>query len=232
MVTLIKKIGLAITFTALSLSAIAQETYNSSGKTGTARYKENQKKKGFDMDRMVFGGNLGLAFGNITNIYIAPIVGYRITDNLAAGISLGFNYYRQSNAYQSYNLNTGQVKNMPFVQTVYSGGLWAKYALFNNFLLQAEFEVNNILDQYKGYSVVQDSEGWSKYQFSRTTVPSLLLGGGYRQPIGEWGSMYIIAMYDVLQRLPSNMRDYQNQKVSVSPYANRIDLRVGFTIGF
>ncbi len=36
--------------------------------------------------RLVFGGDIGLSFGSITYIKIAPSVGYRITDRLTAGL--------------------------------------------------------------------------------------------------------------------------------------------------
>lgn len=211
----------------------AQETYNSSGKSGQAKYKPNQQKKGFDIHRMVFGGGLGLAFGSITNIYVAPSVGYRITDNFAAGITLGYNYYRQKDAFETYNINTNQSKYLPFTQSIYTGSIWGRYIIIPNIIAQVELEVNNIsfYDYDKGSYF--DKDGWAQYHKGRVSIPSLLLGGGYRQPIGEYSSMFIMAMYDVLQNIPGNTRvDNTGARYSISPYANRIDFRVGFTIGF
>ncbi len=211
----------------------AQEIYNSSGKPGAAQYKENQTKKGFDARRLVFGGGLGLAFGTITNIYVAPSIGYRLTDKFAAGISVGYNYYREKDRLFSYNRNTQQRKTIPFTQSIYTGGVWGRYLIIPNIMVQAEFEVNNI--SYINFSkgTYDDKHGWSQYYKDRMSIPSLLLGGGYRQPIGELGSMYIMAMYDVLQDIPANTRvDQTGTKYSISPYADRIDFRIGFTIGF
>ncbi len=228
-----KKILLIVCSLLCLTPAFAQEIYNSSGKPGQAKYKQNQTKSGFDPQRLVFGGGLGLAFGTITNIYIAPSVGYRVTDKFAAGISLGYNYYRQRDALLSYNSRTFQSKLIPFTQSIYTGGVWGRYLIIPNILVQAEFEVNNI--SYINYNkgTYDDKDGWSKYYKDRLSIPSLLLGGGYRQPIGDIGSMYIMAMYDVLQDIPANTRvDQAGQKYSISPYADRIDFRVGFTIGF
>jgi len=211
----------------------AQEIYNSSGKSGQARYKENQKKKGFDINRMVFGGGLGLTFGSITNIYVAPSVGYRITDNFAAGITLGYNYYRQKDAFLSDNINTFETKYFPLSQSIYSGSVWGKYIIIPNIMVQAEFEVNNLSFYNLDRGFVPDRDGWRKPVKERVTVPCLLLGAGYRQPIAEYSSIFIMAFYDVLQNLPSNTRtDQYGDKYSISPYANRVDFRVGFTIGF
>jgi hypothetical protein len=215
------------------ISSQAQETYNSSGKAGQARYKQNQQKKGFDINRMVFGGNLGLTFGSVTNIYVAPSVGYRITDNFAAGISLGYNYFRQKEGIYTVNLNTNQEGYRPLSQSIYTGSIWGRYIIIPNIMVQAEFEMNNLsyYDASSGYT--KDKDGWYMPAKKRVTVPSLLLGGGFRQPIGEYASMYIMAMYDVLQDIPSNMRtDNTGARYSISPYADRVDIRVGFMLGF
>lgn len=206
----------------------AQEVYNSSGKTGKAKYKDNRVQKGFDPRRLVYGGGLGLSFGTITNVYIAPSIGYRFTDNFAAGITLGYSYYREKDAFQIPNLYTGNMKTMDITQSIYSGSVWGRYVIIPNLFVQAEFEANN-WDYYSMPSggFQYDKEGWAIYPKERMTVPSLLLGGGFRQPIGEYSSMFIMCMYDVLQGLTTDANG--NKK---SPYANRVDFRVGFSIGF
>lgn len=215
------------------LSAQAQEVYNSSGKPGQARYKQNQQKKGFDFNRMVFGGGLGLTFGSITNVYVAPSVGYRITDNFAAGITLGYNYYRDKEAFYTYNVNTNLEMYRPLSQSIYSGSVWGRYMIIPNIIVQAEFEMNSLSFYNGALGYRADKDGWMMPGKERVMVPCLLLGGGYRQPIGEHFSMFIMAMYDVFQDLPGNMRtDPSGDKYSISPYANRIDFRVGFTVGF
>jgi len=214
------------------LQSQAQEIYNSSGKAGKARYKDNQTQKGFDPHRLIFGGGLGLAFGSVTNVYIAPSVGYRITDRFAAGVSLGYNYYKEKDAFSTYNQNTSQQKYMDFTQSIYTGSVWGRYILIPNIMLQAEFEVNNITN-YDFTQTVFDKDGWATYPKNRLTIPSLLLGGGYRQPIGKTSSFFVLAMYDVLQDIPANTRkDVNGSSYSISPYANRIDLRFGFALGF
>lgn len=209
-------------------AAQAQETYNSSGKAGKARYKDNVEQKGFDPHRLIFGGGIGLGFGTYTNIYIAPSVGYRLTDNFAAGVSVGYNYLNIKNYIPSFNRNTNEQKYISFSQSIYSGSVWARYTIIENILLQAEFEMNNIsnFDDYKF-----DNDGWRVPNTYRATIPSLLLGGGYRQPMGNNSYLFMMAMYDVLQKIPSNMRQIQGQEYSISPYAGGIFLRVGFAIG-
>lgn len=223
-----KKIILATVLCLGILQSQAQEIYNSSGKAGKARYKENVEKKGFDPHKLIFGGGLGLSFGTYTNIYIAPSVGYRFTDHFAAGVSLGYNYLNIKDYVWSTNQYTNEEKYMNFSQSIYSGSVWARYTFLENFITQAEFELNNISD-INGNKF--DADGWLVPNTYRTTIPSLLLGGGYRQPIGNGSYLFMMLMYDVLQDIPSNTREYQGQKVSLSPYAGGLFFRVGFAIG-
>lgn len=229
-----RKIFLLVLLCSGIMSANAQEVYNSSGRAGQARYKPNQQKKGFDINRMVFGGGLGLAFGSITNIYVAPSVGYRITDNFAAGITLGYNYYRDKEAFYTYNYNNpAQEAYRPLSQSIYSGSVWGRYMIIPNIIVQAEFEMNSLSFYNRDLGFHPDKDGWMMPGKERVMIPCLLLGGGYRQPIGDYSSMFIMAMYDVLQDIPGNTRtDQGGDRYSLSPYAGRIDFRIGFTIGF
>ena len=212
----------------------AQEIYNSSGKTGKARYKENQTKKGFDPNRLVFGGGVGLMFGDITNISIQPFIGYRITDKFAAGISMGYNYYSEKNGLVSNPVNSGpgnpvEPKLENFTQSIYTAGLWGQYNIFSNILVRAQFEINNI-DYYESTPTIVGN--YYENEKQRLNIPCLLLGAGYRFPLTEHSSFYMLAMYDVLQNISSNTRTDYYGKYSLSPYANTLDVRVGFSIGF
>ncbi len=49
--------------------------------------------KGFDKSKLFVGGNLGLAFGTYTIVNVSPLVGYRFTNVLAAGVGVNYSYY-------------------------------------------------------------------------------------------------------------------------------------------
>jgi len=219
----------------LGVSVSAQEVYNSSGRTEPSKRKSTESNKGFDVQRLVYGGGLGFYFGSVTSISIAPSVGYRITDNFAAGIVLGYNYQRYRNWGEVSNLYTSQKRPIHFNQSVYTGGLWVRYNIIYNLFAHTQFEMNNFVfrDYFNSSMNQYDEEGWPVFPKQQIAVPSLLLGLGYRQPIEGIGSFFIMASYDVLQNIPSNMRiDGQGNKYSISPYANTIDFRAGFFVGF
>lgn len=199
------------------LAADAQEVYTSSGRPAGARKKEQKKKeRGFDASKIVAGGMIGLGFGSTTSISIAPVLGYRITDNLAAGVGFGYQYLKVKDYFTLEDLN-GNVSYYDYKASMISASVWARYLIMEHLFAHLEYEHNFM--SFQDY--VFDPAGTGKIVSDKVTynVPSLLAGVGYRQPISDNASMYIMGMYDVLQQ------DY-------SPYKGSIFPRIGFTIGF
>jgi hypothetical protein len=185
----------------LCLQAGAQEIYNSSG-ARNARPKP-QKEGGFDPQRLIFGGGLWVTFGQVTSIYVAPVVGYRFSDRFAAGTGLTYEYWRDKVYEQDYNL--------------LAPSIWTRFLVFQNLFLQAEYQQSFMSFSWMGFD--PNGSGNVVRLKDKFSVPSLLLGGGYRQPITENSSMYMMAMYDVIQD-------------PMSPYRGIVDFRIGFNVGF
>lgn len=208
----------------------AQVIYNSSGKPGEAKYAKNKTIKGFDPNKLIFGGGFtaGAATG-IFNIGITPIVGYRITDRFSAGVSLGYQYQWVKDGQQIMDNLTGQyvIKNFNYHRI--STGIWSRFIVWNNIFLAAEYEHNFFT--YKDYFYTQTGVGVRR---KWDNAPSLLLGGGIRQPITDNASFVIQVFYDALQNIPANQRTdpYSNTQYSISPYANTLGFKVGINIGF
>jgi hypothetical protein len=151
-------------------------------------------------DRIFVGGNLGLTFGTITNIEIAPLIGYMLTPSWSAGVGVRYSYY-QDNYY-----------NPPYKTNIYGGLVFSRYIIYKGLFAELNFEGNN----YEVYKLVDPING--VYTTEREWIPSLLLGGGYSQPIGGNSAFFISILYDVLQ----------NQ---YSPYYGVPVIRAGFGIG-
>ncbi len=192
-------------------SATAQEVYTSSGKSANARQRE-QKEKGFDASKLIFGGGMVLGFGTVTNIGVSPILGYRITDNFAAGISLGYQYNRIKDF---WDLGNGQT--MHYKANLFSGGVWARYAFLQNFFGHVEYEHNLMTFSRPGFD--PGGSGSIVEEKIRFDAPALLVGGGFRQPVTENSSFVISLLYDVLQE-------------EYSPYGKNVFFRMGFNVGF
>ena len=198
----------------LTMSVSAQEVYNSTGRRiGTS--KRQEKKTGFDRDKLIIGAgipNLGF-YNGVFSIGLAPIVGYRITDELSAGVGVGFQYV----SFKDYSIIyvNGQEERYPLRSTFYYPSVWARYLVFQNVFVHVEGEYDmQTISEYG-----PDQNGYPmKYKTSYNS-PALLVGAGLRQPISERSSLVIMGLYDVIQD-------------KYSPYRNTLDLRFGFNVGF
>ncbi len=223
--------ALTLCLSTTSISAWSQATYPSSGfNNRPQKARPAPAKKGFDKDKLIYGGGLYGGGGNrIISLGFSPIAGYRITDFWSAGISLGYKYFYQRDFFSVFNVRRSDFDYFNLNNHIFVPGVWTRLGPFWNFFTHFEFE--NVISTYKNYEM---GVGNTINSFRTTeSVPCLLLGGGIRQPMSERSSFVFYALYDVFQNLPSNQRTAGNGMVySRSPYAGTLDIRVGLNIGF
>ncbi|WP_341834780.1 hypothetical protein WJU16_17680 [Chitinophaga pollutisoli] len=189
-----KRICLIAAVFLLSMQAVmAQSPY----RVDTAR--------GFDPSKLMVGGNFGFAFGNYSLVNVSPMIGYRFSPKAAAGISINAQF-----TWEKYREGSYEVKNN---YTILGGGIWGRYYPLEMLFVHAQPEYNSISYKKQIYSDPRQSFK------ERYGAPSLLLGGGYAQPIGGNSALVIMLLYDVLQD--------EN-----SPYRNRPVFSVGGNFGF
>jgi hypothetical protein len=172
--------------------------------------KEEGKKGGTEKqrfsERLVFGGDIGLSFGSITYIKLAPVVGYRLTDRLTAGVGPIYIYEN----YRNYNLETSTYGGKAVVSfTIIHGSNLPVNLGLGDIVLHAENEVINIEPLY-----------YNPYTFdyffgNRLWIDDVLLGGGLSQSIGGKFGVSIFILWDVTQN-------------KYSPYSNPI-FKFGFS---
>jgi len=190
--------------------ASAQDVYTSSGKQGY--HKKTKKTKGYDPDKLILGGSLNGAFGNgYVNAGISPIVGYRITDRLSAGVGLGYQFYQQP---EYADPNNPYKVTYAYENIVYPS-IWGRYFFYRNFFADLTIEYDFINVKQPGY----DHYGNFGTQKLNATNLCLLPGIGIKQPLGGRLFVYGELIYDVLQG-------------KYSPYPQGApDLRIGFGVG-
>ncbi len=167
---------------------------------------EEPKKRGFDRDKLFFGGNFGLGFGNVsTLVNVSPQIGYRFNQYLAAGAGINFIYssYRTRYSNSSYDYKD--------IYGVTGLNIFGRVYPLEYILLQVQPEMNYTWGKVKFYNGQPDLKLDAKF------VPSLLGGVGAAIPAGR-GSFIIMAQYDLLQ----------NDR---SPYGNRAFYNFGYNIG-
>jgi hypothetical protein len=188
------------------LSTRAQDVYTSSG--GHPGFHKKTKKKGYDPDKLIVGGGFSASFGNGNiDLGIAPVLGYRFTNNFSAGVGLGYQYYRFVTYQDQFNT---YYENDNIVYP----SLWARYTFYRNLFLTTDFEYDFI--HIKGTYL--DNLGYLDPENTSVTAPCWLVGFGFKQPLGGRVSGIMEIMYDVLQQ-------------PYSPYLRQPVMRLGIVAG-
>lgn len=168
-----------------------------------AQDEQEPESKGFDKNKLFFGGNFGLGFGNVsTLVNVSPQIGYRFNRYLAAGAGINFIYSSNKYEWLDYKEQYG-VAGLNIFGRVYP----IEYIFF-----QVQPEANYTWGKQKSLS--SDAE----YTLDSKVVPSLIGGVGAAIPAGR-GYFIVSANYDLLQ----------NER---SPYGSRAFFNFGYNIGF
>ncbi|TND04074.1 MAG: hypothetical protein FD123_3845 [Bacteroidetes bacterium] len=110
--------------------------------------------------RLVYGGNVGLQFGNATLVDVSPIVGYRVTERLVPAVGITYQYI-------NIRFNNGQ----RYINTIYGCSGILRYYFLDNLYGHAEYQKLN-------------GQWFPWQQNERYWITGLLVGGGYRQMLG------------------------------------------------
>ena len=130
-------------------------------------------------DRLFTGGDLGLQFGDVTYIYVAPIIGYKLTDKFAMGGGPSYSYLNDKrNFYGSGS----------YTSSSYGGRVFSQYQVITSAMAYAEFSLINS-------DVIDDIS----FKLKRANITSLLIGGGYTEPIAGRSTFNLMILFDVIQ---------------------------------
>lgn len=125
------------------------------------------------LNRLQFGGGLGLGVGNgYADIMVAPSAIYNFNNYVSAGLGVQYNYVKQRDLYKA-NMYGGRV-----------------IALFNPL---EELQISTELEQLRVNRTFNDSFGNNSQDFWNT---ALFLGAGYRNENITFGVRYNILHKD------------------------------------
>jgi hypothetical protein len=195
---MILKRGVSIIALALFSLALFSQVEESVTPGGNPKKKEKPALT----NRLIFGGEIGLSFGTITYIKLAPLVGYRITDRLAAGLGPIYIYEK----YRDYNLETSTYGAKVVVSfTVLKASDLPKGLSLGDIAVHVENEFLNVAVYDPYYTQFTD----------RVWIDNLLVGAGIVQSFGGRFGISVFILWDVTQNM-------------YSPYSNPI-LKFGFS---
>jgi hypothetical protein len=177
-----KLLGLTMLGLVMLVQANGQERENEKAEKSTEEVVE--KRKGLDPQRLFFGGNFGLTFGNFTFINVSPQVGYQVSPIFSAGTGVNFIY--QSDKYYS---GSREVKNT----LGYAGlNIFGRVNPYKFIILNAQPELNYVWGTTR-------VEGLGDSKIDPKFVPSFLVGVGAAIPMGGRGRMIAMLQYDLIQ---------------------------------
>ena len=129
-------------------------------------------KKSFT-DRLYYGGNVGLSFGDVDYIDVSPYLGVDLGHNLSSG--LGVFYRHRSDDRYDPSLNTSD----------YGGAVFVRYRLTPQLFLHGEYNWTSF-----EYPLVTGST-------TRDNYDAVLVGGGFAQAMGGHSAFIVQALYDL-----------------------------------
>ncbi len=145
-----------------------------------------QKSPGFDPEKISFGGNFGLGFGDVTYINASPLIGYRLTEKFTPGVGLIYQYTKFS----------PRVFGVGFETSVVGASLYGRYKILDSFYALGEYQSLRL-------GVFDPIEN------RKITVPAevLLIGGGYLSPLGARSYFNVSILFDVIEDINSPYRN-------------------------
>jgi hypothetical protein len=163
--------------------------------------EEQMAEKPSFKDRMFFGGGFGLSFSSTYDYFsVSPIIGYRLTQKVATGLSIIYRYNNYK--YVTPSVSTNDYGVSPFI----------RYQFYGPLFLHAEYEyLNNQYITYSGEPI-------------RKSFNSFMAGGGLFQPISRHAGFFVSVLYNFsyINSTPTNYYPYS------SPWILRAGITAGF----
>lgn len=157
-----KKTALIILFLFISIISFSQIDYY--------EHPENKPDTSVLFRKFVYGGSLGIGFGNYTRIAFSPKIAYPITNWFTAGVGADFLYY---------NTNT-------FKSFMYGVNGFVELTAFNFLTAHAEYALLNV--ESFSYYLSNYNQPWNT---------AIYVGGGYKQRISDRSYITYLILWDL-----------------------------------
>jgi hypothetical protein len=164
-------------------------------------YEEKQTKSTPPISqRLFFGGYLGLQFGTVTNIQIAPVVGLWVLPRLAVAVGPSYQYY--SDSYYHYTTNIYGLKSYAQFVVIQNINKYLSMGSNTGIFLHLEDDLLNM----------ESSALFGSNLEGRSTVNTVLGGAGISQQLGSRSSINFMVLWSLYD--PYHI--YSNPEIRIS----------------
>ena len=140
---------------------------------------EGYRSTGLAKEGVFVGGSLGLGFGDVDYVEIAPLVGTWLSPRVAVGGSLIFRYRNDA----IVRIQGGDSDSVS--TTDYGGSVFGEYFVWKPIFLHAEVEYLSY--EYADFDLSTERDGFT----------SVFVGGGLSTAMGGQSSIYVQALYNL-----------------------------------
>lgn len=137
-------------------------------------------------ERLFFGGNFGLQFGSLTDIQVAPVVGYWVLPRVALAVGPDYRFY-------SFYKNSTHL---------YGGKGYVELTLLRNINSVIPIGTNTDIIAHIEDEVLSLESAFFKdppYTSKRFYTNTVLAGGGLSQQIGKRSALNIIVLWAITE---------------------------------
>jgi hypothetical protein len=164
--------------------------------------KENGKEKEEEKwtDDLFFGGSIWAQFGSVTQIEVAPVIGYHISPRFDAGLGARYIYYK-TNFQRTFGPSSTELPN--YSSHIYGGNVFTRYVLIKdlNDLLPLNIHGRFVTHiEYEGLSMPTDMDFTEDRSGRRFWSHNYLVGGGLQQKIGEKAYLNLLILYNLNEK--------------------------------
>ena len=147
-------------------------------------------------ERIFFGGNFGLQFGTVTNIQVAPIVGFWLRPRIAVAVGPEYQFYKD-----------------PYYKTnIYGGKAYVEYVVIKNISSVLPIGGNTGIFLHLEDEIL-NMEAYQINSYERVNVNTVLGGVGISQQIGRRSAVNLMFLW-VLDDSGYNL--YNNPEIRIS----------------
>lgn len=169
-----------------TLTAILIITFCNLAHPTNADAQDDTKQAPPFRERLFFGGNFGLQFGSLTDIQVAPVVGYWVLPRVALAVGPDYRFY-------SFYKNSTHL---------YGGKGYVELTLLRNINSVIPIGANTDIIGHIEYEVLSLESAFFKtapYTSKRFFTNTALAGGGISQQIGKRSALNIVVLWAITE---------------------------------